>query len=204
MKLKYMTKVEAKPDKDYFIERANKIREEAKDDFSIQFKLVGSSKRNMILRNKNDENAHYDYDYQLWIDKNKNDKSPKEIKEYFLDLFRDQFPEEEWKVEDSTSAITIKKKEGNYSYDVAIIKINKKTSKLNILKHYKENNEHKYTWEETADYKNHREELKEIKGSELWNELRERYKSKKEDNKDKTESYLLFIEAVHDVAQINT
>lgn len=200
MNLKYMTKAEAKPDKEYFIKRANKIRKTAKDDFSIQFKLVGSSKRNMILRNENDENAHYDYDYQLWIDKNKKDKTPKEIKEYFLDLFREQFPKPDWKVEDSTSAITIKNKVDKNDYDVAIIE-NKKTSKPNLLKHYKENSDDTYTWEEIRDYENHREELKTIKGSQDWDGLREKYKSKKEDNKNNTESYLLFIEAVHDVAQ---
>lgn len=209
MDLRYMTKAETKSDKEYFIERANEIREEAKDDFSIQFKLVGSSKRNMVLRNKDNQNDHFDYDYQLWIDKNKNNKSCKEIKEYFLDLFRKHFPKPEWKVEDSTSAITIKNqdedKEEDYSYDVAIIETNKTTSKPNILKHYKENNEHTYTWEEIPDYKDHRENLKKIKGHESWSKLRDKYKDKKENNKDNTESYLLFIEAAHDVAQtINT
>ena len=200
MNLKYMTKAEAKQDKSYFIERADKIRETAKTDgFSIQFKLVGSSKRNMILRNENDEIAHYDYDYQLWIDKNKKAKTPKEIKEYFLDLFREQFPKPDWKVEDSTAAITIKNKVNKNDYDVAIIETNKETSKPNILKHYKENNE--YTWEEIRDYENHREELKTIKGSQDWNELRDKYKNKKENNEASIESYLLFIEAVHDVAQ---
>lgn len=215
MELKYLTKKEAKDDKDYFIERADNIRLEAKDDFSICFSLVGSSKRNMILIREDIENDPYDYDYQLLLAKNKKDKSQKEIKDYFLDLFKDEFTKEDnWKVEDSTSAITIKKIEDcklKYSYDVVIIKTNAKTLKSNILKHYKKdenNSEDKYCWEEIPDYKTHRENLKQISGTEDWSDLREIYKGKQEDNKDKPKiekikSYLLFIQSVNEFAQKN-
>lgn len=136
--------------------------------------------------------------------KQKNEESTfeiisEEIEDYFIKLFQKYFPEKEWKVEDSTSVITIKNKKENYSYDVAIIKTIFKPLKANILKHYKKTNESK--WEEIREYKDHQENLKIIIGPELWNELRNKYKDKKENNTNKTESYLLFIEAVHDVAQ---
>lgn len=205
MKLIYLSKEEAKPYKKIFMDVAKEVIKLAKKDgFSICFSLVGSSKRNMILVGDNKFNFPFDFDYQLLIMKDKNDKSVKETKDYFLNSFREKFLNEDWEIDwniqDSTSAITIKNKEENYSYDVVIMKPNPKTLKANILKHYKDNNNHTYSWEEIPEYKAHKEHLRQINGPELWSKLRDIYKDKKETDT-QTKSYLLFIESVNDLAQ---
>lgn len=200
MELEYLSKKDAKEYKTEFISKSDNIKKESKDDFSICFSLVGSSKRNMILVREDISDPAFDFDYQLLIMKNKNDKSAEKTKKYFLKLFQQEFSSTEWSVQDSTSAITIKNKNENYSYDVAIMEQNLQTLKTSILKHYKENNDHTYTWEEVSEYKVHKENLKKVKGSNLWSELRDIYKEKKE-NDSETKSYLLFIESVNDLAQ---
>ncbi|MBE4704059.1 hypothetical protein [Spiroplasma platyhelix] len=200
MQLKYLVKKETKLYKKEFIDKANEIIKLARNDFSICFTLVGSSKRNMILIREDIPNPSFDFDYQLLITNNKDNKSAKEIKDYFMKLFQKKFETKNWKVQDSTSAITIKKKNNNYSYDVAIVQQNLKTLKADILKHYKTNNEHKYSWETIREYKTYRQNLKKIKGVDLWNELREIYKDKKTNNNE-TKSYLLFIQSVNELVK---
>lgn len=201
MQLRYLSKKEAWSYKNQFIYRTNEIRLMAKERFSICFSLVGSSKRNMILVRDDGKPSSFDFDYQLLISKIKTEPwSLKEIKNYFIELFRNQFLNEDWKIEDSTSAITIKNRHNNYSFDVVIIEINCKTLRANVLKHYKTNNKHIYSWEELSDYKNHRKNLKLIKGINDWSELREIYKDKKGEG-NQTESYLLFIQSVNEFVQ---
>ncbi|WP_342274919.1 hypothetical protein [Spiroplasma endosymbiont of Cantharis lateralis] len=198
MGLEYVTKKELKPKKSEFISKTKNFR--VKNGYRFNFYLVGSSKRNLVLAHKDKK---FDIDYQLRIT-NSNKEEPKKIKDYFFNLFQNAFSSNEgWDCDNSTSVITVKKTSENgnveFSYDIAICKINQNTNKLNIIKRINGD----YLWEEIGDYSEHTGRLRNIKGNN-WNKVRHKYKTKKNDNlKQKNEnqkkSFIIFIETIKEV-----
>lgn len=201
----YVSKKEVKPYRTIFDEMIAKMREEVKEKgITFTYLLVGSAKRNLVVRH---HNKGFDCDYQIFIQKNKKGMNPKEIKELFMRLFNKYKPSDFDNCEDSTSAITIKQKdEANskikFSYDVVILK--KSEDKTEIIRRKDCN----YTWNMLEDgYENYPENAQQVKGNDAWQLLREIYLDKKEKQMNNVKGYVekesfhLFHESINETLQ---
>lgn len=201
----YVSKNEVKPYRKIFDEMIAKMRKEVKENgITFTYLLVGSAKRNLVVRH---HNKGFDCDYQVFIQKNKKGLNPKEIKKIFMDLFNKYSPSEFSNCEDSTSAITIKKKDTDnskieFSYDVVILK--KSEGNTEIIRRKKDN----YTWNELGEgYENYPENAQQVKGSDAWQKLRDIYLEKKENQMNGFKGYIekksfqLFQESINETLQ---
>ena len=176
---KYVSKGEVKPYTELFDSVFGKIKKVLKKKQGLTFthNLVGSAKRNLVVRH---HNQGFDCDYQLYLQKNKKDLSPKEIKQLLIDEFDKRMPAHGFdKCENKTTAIKIKKKNTRksaieFSYDVVIMKNDNGGPQV-----IKESNPDVYVWNKVADYGTWAEDYAKIKGSEMWGDLRDRYYEKK-------------------------
>ena len=172
---------------------------------SAQFTLVGSGARNMITRNGD---GPYDLDYNLLIMKAeerywndlrllketvRNALNRAERREFFSDA------------QDSTSCLTALlhfKDTPNveFSFDVAIIKKNPNGNYMRLV-HNKSWNQ--YTWNEVPNSHQVKDKADEIKEEGLWQEVRDRYREKKNmylSWQDRNHpSFVVYVEAVNEV-----
>jgi hypothetical protein len=194
----YTTKAETKEWRKLFRDNLTAVTEGMrKTGIAFAWSLVGSSKRNLVIRH---HNKGFDLDYQLELLKNGQNLKAKEIKDAFLDEFKKAWKDTDFSPsEDSTSAITMKLKDVSKSkilvgYDVVIIQ--KKDGDTEILHHEKGENE-SYCFQTLPKSKLMPEKIKFIKENKLWRELRdEYYHQKTTDNTDK-KSYQLYVETVN-------
>ena len=198
--MRYLTANELKPYKD----RINSLMktDELKELFSKYncfYRLVGSSKRNMVLV---DENNKFDLDYQIIFRKKIEDTSHESLK-----IIKDEFrltidkilTKSSYKYgEDSRTAITYKSKETNQSYDFVIL-----VDCDGVLKsiHYEDDEKTKLQLCEVKGSKEYASSIKKIKGKKMWDKLRGIYKNKKENNKEQKKSFSLLIESVNETLQ---
>lgn len=193
-----MTKAETKEWKTNFREKICLIKDLMKEKgISFGWGLVGSSKRNLVIKH---HNKGFDLDYQLELLKNARDLKTKEIKDAFLDAFNKAWRETDFSpAEDSTSSITIKKVNQSESkievgYDVVILK--RENDEMSILRHKKGENE-SYGFEKLEKSKLVPEGVKYIKENKLWDKLRDEYYKQKTEDKSGKKSYQLYIETVN-------
>lgn len=164
--------------KQIFDKAFKQVQKDAKaEGLTFSCNLVGSAKRNMILENKNEG---FDCDYQLFLQKNKKGLSPSKIKNLLMQLFDKYLSKNNGFTccEDSTTAITKKRKNTNgkilFQYDIVILDCNQKIPSI-----IKRNNSG-HTWCQLSKERNYPSNLAEIEGPEMWNELRELYREKKD------------------------
>ena len=118
--------------KQIFNNTFKKVQKDARaEGLTFSFNLVGSAKRNMILEN---ENEGFDCDYQLFLQKNKKKLTPSQIKKFLIQWFDKYFPSDFDYCEDSTTAITTKKKNSDgtilFRYDIVILDCNQDTPSI--------------------------------------------------------------------------
>ncbi|MBR2160157.1 MAG: hypothetical protein IJ938_02455 [Clostridia bacterium] len=188
--------------KQIFNNTFKKVQKDARaEGLTFSFNLVGSAKRNMILEN---ENEGFDCDYQLFLQKNKKKLTPSQIKKFLIQWFDKYFPSDFDYCEDSTTAITTKKKNSDgtilFRYDIVILDCNQDTPSI-----IKRNNSG-HTWCPLPKEKNYPSNLEEIEGPEMWNDLRERYREKKDmqfHNKgyQGRKSFQILNEAINEILQ---
>ena len=77
---------------------------------TFDYYLVGSASHNLVVPH---HNKGYDLDYQLFLKRNSEELSGKIIKDNLRSFFDQYMPDSFDYAEDSTSAITIKKKKGD-------------------------------------------------------------------------------------------
>ena len=185
----YVSKNEVRPYRTQFHNVFNEVHKECKKQgltFSSPL-LVGSAKRNLVVRH---HNKGFDCDYQIFLQKNKNNMSAKEIKLLLIKLFDKYMPDDYENCEDSTLAITIKKKSSTkkssieFSYDVAIMRERKKYDTPEIIRR----SENNYCWNFLSDMEDFGYHYGLISGQEMWNDLRERYYDKIINERQKNES----------------
>ncbi|MCL8209599.1 hypothetical protein [Spiroplasma attinicola] len=203
-KVVYVSKVDTKQYKIEFNRLFQKIKAEFVDDFSLVYRLVGSSKRNLVIRH---HNKGFDLDYQIMIMKFKDDsnlKNPTDIKNAFFNFIQNKM-KSKYNVENSTSAITLKKivdNEIEVGFDIVIVKEIK--SSCEVLKRNSDNITYSFKpVKEYADFKNN---VKLIKNNYLWPELRKKYlddKIKNIENNSNKKSYLILIDSVKTVVDQN-
>ncbi|WP_308149666.1 hypothetical protein [Spiroplasma sp. AdecLV25b] len=196
--ISYVTKKETKPYKTEFNQLFQKIKQYFVDDFSLTYQLVGSSKRNLVISH---HNKGFDLDYQIIIQKIKNQekwKNPNKIKDKFFKFIQNQL-QQKYTIENSTSAITLKKLDTINSkikvgFDIVILKeIN---NNYEILKRSINDN---YNFQKMTEHKDFRNNFRKIKDKQLWNELRKKYLENKikiiKENSDE-KSYFTLIKTV--------
>ncbi|ERJ12273.1 nucleotidyltransferase family protein [Haloplasma contractile] len=126
----------------------SEIRKELKEKYKFIHKLVGSATRNTIVK---DPDNHYDLDFQLILTHNSKNEldDPTAIKKDFLKAIN-KFKKLNEKVEDSTTAITLRHRKNNknvYSIDFVIIKGLNNPSEI-----IRRNGNNLYTWNQLKDY----------------------------------------------------
>ena len=176
--LEYISKKAIKESKckQIFTNVIHKVQKDIRNEgVTFSYNLVGSAKRNMIIAYPN---KPFDCDYQIFLQKNKKQLSPKLIKEKLIASFNENLPQGFKSCENSTTAITIKKVDTDskiaFSYDIVIIDAN--SNPPLIIRR----NENIYTWNELPDMRDYATNLSKIKGAEMWKILREHYLQKRE------------------------
>lgn len=173
MEVQFVTRSELAPYKELFIDVFHDVQRICRKEHGLtfNFNLVGSAKRNMVVRHHNKE---FDLDYQLFLQKNSKNLSAKQIKNILMKLFKNYFPLDFKRHEDSTSAITVKKvlkDKIEIGYDIVILK-----SVGNICEIIRRQGQD-YFWNELPDTKNYISNLSKIKGP-LWARLKNIYGQK--------------------------
>lgn len=204
--MEYVTKKEIKPYKQIFAKAIENIRDDIrKEGITFICRLVGSSKRNLVIK---DDNKGFDCDYQIILQKNKKNLEPKEIKNLFSTLLKNELINYRFNPSnDSTSSITFRKVDQEnskriFSYDVVILRGNE--VKLEILRVDKEVEPNIYKFELLPDMTNSitNTNFKKIIGPNMWKTLRKNYLNKKiqyKNNNIERKSFQILNETVNEI-----
>lgn len=205
MNEKYVPKEEVRPLRKQFHDWMQSIHDEIKHSgVSFTYMLVGSAKRNLVIRH---HNKGFDCDYQIKITHNEKRLKPQELKYLFRNALNKVVKKSGYSdCEDSTSSLTIKKKgeksDIEHSYDIVILTRGKEG--LEILRYNKSpNGDGNYVFELLPDMSNARENFQRIRGKKMWDKLRAIYYKKKMEeiyeSKTGKKSFQLLNEAVNEV-----
>lgn len=201
----YVTKKEARPVRDELYKIIHEVQDIVRDDFTFQFKLVGSSSRNMITCDKK-SNIGFDFDFDFEINDEEENYSPEEIRHLIKDALDHVAPRYGYKCcEDSTRVLTIKKVNTYtsrilHSCDFALV-YNCGNGKQQYIRFNKKTGN--YTWEyQGKGFKNLDQKIKWLKSNGCWTKLQNYYLDKKNcnNNPDK-HSRSIFAESVNEMYQ---
>ena len=174
----YVSKDEVRPYEELFEEVFREIQKELKkkNGLTFSFALVGSAKRNLVVRH---HNKGFDCDYQLYLQRNKQELSAEKIKKLLIKKFDEKMPSEFDYCEDSTSSITIKKKitqqsKIEFSYDIVIMDLYEDASYI-----LRKNGSGQYVWNQLPDFTSFEDDYRQIEGADMWENLRQCYYDKR-------------------------
>ena len=207
----YVDKVEWNPVKKELLEIIQRLQDEVSDDFTFQFRFVGSSDRNMITRDSK-SNVGFDFDVNLEVNDPDEEYSAEEIRDIIRNaLNKINRPYSTWfgfgydYTKDSTRVLTIKVKDKAnteilHSCDFCIVFECSDGRQQYIRYNKKKNN---YSWEyQPKGYMGLQTKIDWIKENGLWNTLRNYYIYKKNVNNDLNKhSRAIFAESVHEIWQ---
>lgn len=208
----YVSKDEWKPIRDELLEIINSLQDEVRDEFTFQYRFVGSSQRKMITRDRN-SNIGFDFDVDIEVNDPDEDYSAEEIRKILREGLDKVNNPRGYSIfgydytEDSTRVLTIKVKDKSnsrilHSCDFCIIYECDNGRQQYIHYNKKQNC---YLWEyQPEGYMNLPDKIEWIKENGLWQEVRERYLDKKNTNHDNNKkSRSIFAETVHEICQQN-
>jgi len=203
--MEYVSKKEVKPWRAMFHKWMKNIRTKLKEKgITFTYRLVGSAKRNLVIRH---QNKGFDCDYQIFIQRNNNNLSPKDIKLLFKSVMDEVCVADGFETcENSTSSLTIKMVNKSQSkvrvgYDVVILQ--ETDEGLKILRcQNKGTKKESFVFELLPDMSNMSAKLAKIKGKNQWNKLRELYYNKKINYNGEKKSFQLLNEAINEVLQL--
>lgn len=201
----YVTKAEAKPVRDELYKIIREVQDLVRDDFTFQYKLVGSASINMITYDTK-SNIGFDFDFDLEINDDDEDYSPKEIRHIMknaIDQVASMYGYNH--CEDSTRVLTIRKvntytNEIIHSCDFALV-YNCNDGRQQYIRFNKQNQN--YTWEyQGKGFKNFDKKYNWLRNSKYWREFLKYYLDKKNrnDNPDK-HSRSILAESVNEMYQ---
>lgn len=204
---RYVTRSEEKPVRDELITIIHEVQELVRDDFTFQFRPVGSSSPNinMITYDRN-SNIGFDFDFDLEINDDDENYTPAEIRHIMKNAIDQVAPRYGYKhCEDSTRVLTIKKVNTFtcqilHSCDFALV-YNCGNGEQQYIRFNKKNNN--YTWEyQGKGFKNFEERFNWLKSNGYREELRQYYLTKKNNNNDTDKhSRSILAEAVNEMYQ---
>lgn len=204
----YVPAEEWRPVRDELLEIIRKLKQEVQDDFTFQFRFVGSSKQNMITRDPR-TNTGYDFDVNLEVHDPDENYTAEEIREIFrrgLDRVTNPYHIPVFgydHAENSTRVLTIKVKDRKnfcikHSCDFCIVH-NYGKGRQQYIRYNKQQNT--FTWaDQPKGFRNLPKKIDWVKQHSLWGEVRDLYLYKKNTNPDPNKrSRSLFAETVHEI-----
>ena len=208
----YVPKEEWQPVRDELYEIIHKLQDEVREYFTFQYHFVGSSKRNMITRDRN-SNTGFDFDVNIEVNDPDEDYSAEEIRNILrngLDRVTNPYGRSIFGydyTEDSTRVLTIKVKDKAnsriiHSCDFCVVN-DCEDGRQQYIRYNKK--QQSYSWEyQPKGYYELPEKIEWIKKNGLWQQVRDVYLDKKNMNTDKNKkSRSIFAETVHQVCQQN-
>lgn len=182
-----------------------------RDDFTFQYTPVGSYQRNMITYDSK-SNVGFDFDFNIEVNDDDQNYTAKQIKNILQRAFNEVAQQYGYDYpEDSTRVLTIKKKDRKnsrilHSCDFAIINnyIDEDGYDCQEYIHFNKK-QNSYNWcEQPRGFYMLPEKVEWIKENDLWNEMKQLYLQKKDDNEDEhVHSRSIFASAVHQICQQN-
>ena len=205
-KYEWVHEAEWKPVRNELIELIKSVQEALRKEFTFQFEFIGSSRRNMITRVAAG-NSGYDFDVDFRINLKKAEKkySPKRLKELFIQALNGVVGKYGYDYcEDSTTVITIKKKDRKnsriiYSCDIAIVRGDEEQGEaVEYILHNKRTKQ--YQWaERSMEYRGLEEKAESIKEAGRWDEVRSVYLDKKNQFSPGKKSKALYAETINEM-----
>jgi hypothetical protein len=201
----YVSKNITKEYRELFRQAFNSVRDDI-TEYSFFYRLIGGAKRNLVI---DKPNKGFDFDYQIiFYDSLLGEKTSSElvsIKRKFRDSFDCFFLLHGYQNgEDSRSAITIKKlnEDGkiHHSFDITLLSPSKEYSDKHIhIMRYEDGNKTIMTWNQMGKSIIFNEKYNQIKGTDKWHELRERYLDKQKLWNGEKKSFSLLMEVVNEI-----
>ena len=151
--MKRVTKKESSEPRQFGTKLIEELQKQLKDSYKFEFRLVGSAVWNTILKERG---TTWDIDYQILLSNNskvyKQNRfnNPTKIKEDFFNYFNNRFKGKNgFKVQNSTTAITVINNNSGYSFDFVIIR-----DKDQIIRRNNNDGSGKniYTWNKLKKY----------------------------------------------------
>ena len=208
----YVPKEEWQSVRDELYEIIHKLQDEVREYFTFQYHFVGSSKRNMITRDRN-SNTGFDFDVNIEVndpDENYSAEKIRNILRNGLDRVTNPYGRSIFGydyTEDSTRVLTIKVKDKAnsriiHSCDFCVVN-DCEDGRQQYIRYNKK--QCSYSWEyQPKGYYELPEKIEWIKKNGLWQQVRDVYLDKKNMNADKNKkSRSIFAETVHQVCQQN-
>ncbi|MCR4874740.1 MAG: hypothetical protein K5923_03225 [Clostridia bacterium] len=179
------------------------VQDEVRDKFTFSYAPIGSYSRNMITRDAN-SNVGYDFDINIRVNDDDENYSAQEIKDILIKGFNKYNHLFSYDYcEDSKRVITIKVKDKKHSkilhsVDFAVV-YDCDDGRQQYIRFNKAHNS--YAWEyQPKGFYRLEEKIEAIKGNHKWQEVRDRYIEKKNNNNDiNKKSRSLFAETINDV-----
>ncbi|MEY8410492.1 hypothetical protein AALB51_04495 [Lachnospiraceae bacterium 62-26] len=201
----YVTKAETKPIRNELYKIIHEVQDIVRDDFTFQFKPVGSSSRNMITCDRK-SNIGFDFDFDLEINDEEEDYNPDEIRHIIKAAIDQVASKYGYKpCEDSTRVLTIKKVNTRtskiiHSCDFALVH-NCGNGRQQYIRFNKKNKN--YTWEfQGKGFKNLDKKIEWLKDNGHWEELTKYYIDKKNRNTNPDKhSRSIFAESINEMYQ---
>jgi len=201
----YVTKRSAQPVKNELIQIIQEVQYIIRPYFTFQPKPVGSSSINMITYDRK-SNIGFDFDYNLEINDDDENYSPKEIRHIMRNAINQVAPKYGYKhCEDSTKVLTIKKvntfiSQIIHSCDFALV-YNCKDGRQQYIRFNKKNGN--YTWEyQGIGFKNLDNKITWLKHNGFWGEVQKYYIDKKNSNDNPNKrSRSIFAESINEMYQ---
>ena len=200
---KYVSKNEYMPVKKELLKLINLVQDEIREYFTFRYDFIGSASRNMITRDE-DSNIGYDFDVNIRVNDDDENYNAEEIKKILMNgfnkfnyLFKYDY------CEDSKRVITIKVKDKKnsrilHSCDFAVV-YDCSDGRQQYIHFNKQQNS--YAWEyQPKGFYQIDEKIQEIKEAGYWQDVRDLYLEKKNNNEDlNKKSRSIFAETINEI-----
>ena len=203
----YVSHREAQPIKNEIIALIHKVQDYVREYFTLDYRFVGSSSRNMITREKYGNNG-FDFDVNLIPNVYDDEYTAAEISELLFEAIKQCMGKYDYtKIEDSTSVITIKVVDRansiiEHSCDFAIIRplCDGREQFIRFYKQLGFSPQYNYRWELRGGDYHINDKIQWIEENELKNALRKQYLNNKNNNLDRNKkSRTIFAETVNNI-----
>ena len=207
---RYVTKAEYANAKEDLERLIHAVQNEVREDFTFQYKFIGSVARNMVTIDYS-SNVGYDFDVNIYVNDNDENYSAKEIRDILrkaFDKFNRQFQYDY--TEDSTRVLTIKVKDRQnskilHSADFAVV-YDCDDGRQQYIHYNKNQNSYEWQYQPKGYYElSERVDLikQDRRSAMLWQEVRALYIEKKNHNRSGKKSRALFAETINEIYQQN-
>lgn len=184
------------------------LHNEMRKKYKFSDRLVGSAKWNTILK---DKDGYWDIDYQILLTKNSKEykanelSNPTKIKNDVFNCLNEEFKgNKSFKVENSTTAITLINKDEKYSFDFVVIKLYPNNEEIIRRNNKKNSSVNEYTWNQLPKHNEAYKKFNKLSASDkqdlIENHIlprKTKEKAKNENDPTKKSSCEVFIEEVN-------